>query len=134
MKTFDVQNIEINLSADVAHRFIGDPANLPKWTNAFSSADRSNAVMRTPDGEVRIELRTEADAETGAVDWTMTFPDKAVGHAFSRVVPVAADRCVYVFVLLAPPVALEMLEGALNVQMQTLAKELAVLKQILESH
>lgn len=132
MKTFDVQSIEIEVPADRAHRYIADPRNLPAWTHAFSKADDTSAVMRTPDGEVQIQLRTRSDTETGIVDWTMEFPDGSQGSAYSRVVPVGSDRCAYSFVLLAPPVPLEMLEGALSAQVQILAKELMSLRRIIE--
>lgn len=133
MKTFDVQSIEIEAPASAAHRYIADPRHLPAWTHAFSAADDKSAVMRTPNGELQIRLHTRCDAATGIVDWTMVFPDGSEGSAHSRVVPLNAERCVYSFVLLAPPVPLEMLEGALNAQMQILARELVSLKQIVEA-
>lgn len=133
MKTFDVQSIEIETPAEKAHSYISDPRNLPSWTHAFSSADESAAIMRTPKGEVKIRLHTRSDAQTGVVDWTMVFPDGSQGSAFSRVVSVGTDRCVYSFVLLAPPVPLEMLEGALSAQVEILAKELVSVKKIIEA-
>lgn len=133
MKTFDVQEIEIAAPAAKAHRYIADPTNLPRWTHAFSVADEGQAVMRTPNGEVKVNLRTASDPATGVIDWTMGFPDGSQGSAYSRVVPVGTDRCVYVFVLLAPPVPLEMLEGALSAQIETLAKELRAVKEIIEA-
>lgn len=133
MKPFDVQSVDIAVSADRAHRYIADPVNLPQWTHAFSTADAASAIMRTPRGEVPIKLRTSSDGATGVVDWAMIFPDGSQGHAYSRVVPMGADRCIYAFVLLAPPVSLEMLEGALSTQMEILTKELASVKRIIES-
>lgn len=133
MKNYDVQSIEIASSAVKAHRYIADPKNLPNWTHAFASADETSAVMRTSDGEVRLSLHTRSDINSGIIDWKMTFPDGSQGDAYSRVVPTSADRCVYTFVLLAPPVPLEMLEGALNAQMEILAKELVAVKNIIEA-
>ena len=133
MKTYDVQSIEIAVSAKKAHRYIADPKNLPVWTNAFANADETSAVMRTPDGEVRLNLHTRSDVNSGIIDWKITFPDGSKSDAYSRVVPTAADRCVYTFVLLAPPVPLEMLEGALNAQVEILAKELVAVKNIVEA-
>ncbi len=69
---------------------------------------------------------------TGTIDWKMTFPDGAIGVAYSRVTPDGEARSVYSFVLMAPPVPLEALEGALKAQSETLAKELLRLKDILE--
>ena len=45
----------------------------------------------------------------------------------------AGDRSVYSFVLMAPPVPLEALEGALSTQMAVLAQELQTLKARLEA-
>jgi hypothetical protein len=55
-----------------------------------------------------------------------------VATAFSRVVAIQENQCVYSFILTPPPVPMEQLEGALESQSQTLAKELRKLKQILE--
>jgi len=40
--------------------------------------------------------------------------------------------CIYSFVLHAPPIALEQVEGALEAQRATLQSELATLKSLLE--
>jgi hypothetical protein len=90
--------------------------------------------MRTPNGEVMVDLKVEASPEHGTVDWRMTFPDGSVATAFSRVVEIDRDHCVFSFVLTPPPVPLEQLEGALESQSRTLAEELRELKRILEHH
>jgi hypothetical protein len=133
MKTFDVQSIGINRPAKSVFDYVADPANLPRWTEAFEHADEASADLITPNGSVRIQLKTLANETTGTVDWKMIFPDGKVGMAYSRVTPDGGDKAVYSFVLMAPPVALEMLEGALSVQMETLAKELKSLKARLEA-
>jgi hypothetical protein len=133
MKTFDVQSIGINKPADAVFAFVAEPSNLPKWTNAFNSADSSSAELMTPNGAVPISLQTITHNGHGTIDWKMSFPDGAVGMAYSRVTPDGADRAVYSFVLMAPPVPLEMLEGALGAQMGILAKELKALKGLLEA-
>ena len=84
-------------------------------------------------GEVEINLDVKASADKGTVDWYMTFPDGAVGTAFSRIVPETDNSCIYTFTLMAPPVALEELEGALNAQKEILAGELTHLKSLLEA-
>lgn len=133
MKTFDVQSIGIDKPADVVFAFVAEPANLPKWTSAFKSANSSSAELVTPNGAVPITLQTIAHDGHGTIDWKMTFPDGAVGLAYSRVTPDGADQSVYSFVLMAPPVPLEMLEGALGAQMEILAEELIALKGLLEA-
>ncbi|MBY8977911.1 SRPBCC family protein [Rhodobacteraceae bacterium NNCM2] len=132
MKTHDVQSVEIAKPARTVFDFVADPANLPKWTNAFKRADASSADLETPNGTVPIRLDTAARAEQGTVDWTLTFPDGSVGTAWSRVTPDGAERSIYSFVLMAPPVPLEALEGALAEQIATLSRELGDLKTRLE--
>lgn len=88
--------------------------------------------MRTPQGEVEIDLAVLASEVQGTVDWRMTFPDGSVAMAFSRIVALDQDRSIYTFVLTPPPVPLAQLEGALDAQSRTLAEELRCLKTILE--
>lgn len=134
MRSFDVQGIDLAVPRSKAFAFIADPAQLPKWTNAFASVTAEQAVMRTPSGEVMIDLEVQASAEQGTVDWRMRFPDHSVATAFSRLVETGPDRCIFSFVLTPPPVPLEQLEGALEAQARTLAEELKKLKEILEYH
>ncbi len=130
---FDVQSIGINLDYKKVFEFIANPQNLPLWTNAFSKADESSAVMATPMGEMSIGLKTISSKEAGNIDWIMTMPDGSVGKAYSRISQ-NGDSSIYSFVLLAPPVPLEQLEGALSSQMLILAEELKKLKNILENN
>lgn len=132
MKTFDVQSIGIDRPAEDVFCFVADPANLPKWTHAFKSADATSAELVTPNGAVPIALETMIHGGHGTIDWKMTFPDGTTGMAYSRVTPDGADRSIYSFVLMAPPVPLEALEGALSTQVAILARELAALKARLE--
>jgi hypothetical protein len=132
MKTFDVQGIELGVAAKRAFAFIANAAMLPRWTEAFAAVEDGRAVMRTPAGAVDVELAVAADAAAGTVDWQMTFPDGAVAKAFSRVTPLDVGRCIYTFVLLAPPAPLEALEGALEAQSQTLRRELGRLARMLD--
>jgi hypothetical protein len=77
-------------------------------------------------------LDVSADAETGTVDWLLAFPDGGVGLAQSRVTGTTRGTCIYSFVLHAPPVALEQVEGALDAQRALLQSELAMLKSLME--
>lgn len=131
-KNFDVQSIGINAAPNVVFEFIAKPENLPLWTNAFSSADQASAIMVTPAGEMNIELETLISKSEGTIDWIMGMPDGSKGKAYSRVTD-NNGNAIYSFVLLAPPVPLEQLEGALADQKATLAKELVALKGILEN-
>lgn len=133
MKTHDVQSISIAKPRSEVFAYIANPANLPEWTNAFKSADAERAELVTPNGAVPIQLETRASAEHGTIDWIMTFPDGSIGAAYSRVTEDAGDSSIYSFVLMAPPVPLEALEGALEEQKKTLATELVSLRKRLEA-
>lgn len=134
MKKFDVQGIDLHTTQRRAFTYIADPMHLPQWTSAFTSVESGRAVLRTPSGEAEIGLVVQSSEENGTVDWLMTFPDGSVAKAFSRVVKLDSENCVYTFVLTPPPVPLEQLEGALKAQSLTLAEELKSLKRILEHH
>jgi hypothetical protein len=132
MKRFEVQGIELEVKQATAFTFIADPAQLPKWTDAFASVSDGRAVMRTPGGEIVIDLDVDASAERGTIDWRMKFPDGSLATAFSRVVGIDSTHCVFSFILTPPPVPLEQLEGALESQAHTLSRELQRLKRLLE--
>lgn len=132
MKKFDLQGIEIQMNYHEAFKFIASPQNLPKWTHAFKTANEKNAELQTPQGVAVIKLTTAISESSGTIDWHMEFPDGSKGSAFSRLVELAPGQILYTFTLLAPPVPLEALEGALAQQSKTLAQELQNLKKILE--
>ena len=127
MRDYDVQTIEIHAAYEAAFRYIADPRNLPAWTHAFRAVSDGKATLATGKGSIDIQLEVKAAHESGTVDWIMTFPDGAVGRAFSRLVD-RGDRTLYSFVLLAPPVPLEHIEGALAEQAKQLREELEVLR------
>ena len=131
-KNFDVQSIGINANHRKVFEFVAKPENLPLWTKAFTKAENKSAVMVTPNGELKIVLKTIVSKEFGTVDWIMTMPDGSIGKAFSRITE-NGNSTVYSFVLLAPPVPLEELEGALEAQKLLLADELLELKILLEA-
>ena len=133
MRMFDVQGIEIMALHRKVFEFLKEPANLPQWAHAFVSADDDHARLETPAGSVDVGLRVLADAATGTVDWQLAFPDGSVGLAQSRVTETARGTCIYSFVLHAPPVALEQVEGALEAQSVTLQSELVTLKALMEA-
>ncbi len=131
-KNFDVQSIGINVNHRKVFEFVSKPENLPLWTKAFTKADNKLATMVTPNGELNIEMETIVSKELGTVDWVMTMPDGSIGKAFSRVSE-NGSATIYSFILLAPPVPLEQLEGALSTQKLLLADELVDLKNLLET-
>jgi hypothetical protein len=129
---FDVQGIEIMAQRRTVFEFLKEPANLPLWAHAFVSAGDGRARLETPAGAIDLGLDVTADADTGIVDWRLTFPDGGVGIAQSRVTETTRGTCIYSFVLHAPPVALEQVEGALEAQRVLLESELATLKSLME--
>lgn len=131
MKTFDVQTIEISAPFDRVFDYLANAQKLPEWTNAFKSVSNGKAVMATPNGAIEIKLAVRAARCQGTVDWVMTFPDGSVATAYSRVIAPDQNRSLYSFILLAPPVPLEQLEGALEAQSHTLRDELAKLRAML---
>ncbi len=86
-------------------------------------------MLATPNGSVEVGLEVRASLEWGTIDWIMTFPDGSVGRAFSRLAPLDHTRTLYSFALLAPPVPLEQVEGALADQAKVLRQELAALQE-----
>jgi hypothetical protein len=129
MRDFDVQTVELKGPFERAFRYLADPRNLPEWTHAFRSVDNGRATLATPRGSVVVGLEVRAAIESGTVDWFMTFPDGSVGRAFSRLTPLDHARVLYSFVLLAPPVPLEQVEGALAEQAKVLRQELTALQE-----
>jgi uncharacterized protein YndB with AHSA1/START domain len=132
MRMFDVQGVEIVAPRAKVFEFLREPGNLPHWAHAFVSAGGGRARLETAAGAVDVGLEVSADAETGTVDWQLTFPDGGVGLAQSRVTETARGTCIYSFVLHAPPVTLEQVEGALDAQRALLQSELATLKSLME--
>jgi hypothetical protein len=126
------ESIHLQAEYERAFRYIADARNLPEWTHAFKSVRDGKAIMTTPTGSVQISLDVKASLEAGTIDWRMIFPDGSAASAYSRLVREPDRGCVYGFVLLAPPVPLAQLEGALNQQAEILREELRKLKGLLE--
>jgi hypothetical protein len=129
---FDVQGIEIRAPRGRVFDFVREPKNLPHWAHAFVSVEGTRARLETPAGAVEAGLEVSADADTGVVDWRLAFPDGSVGIAQSRITDTTRGTCIYCFLLHAPPVALEEVEGALEAQRVLLESELSTLKALME--
>src|SRR5262245_32799179 len=132
MRMFDVQGIEIMAPRDKVFEFLREPGNLPKWAQAFVSVDEGRARLETPAGAIDVGLDVFSNADTGVVDWRLVFPNGSVGVAQSRVTESTRNTSIYSFVLHAPPVALEEVEGALETQRVILQSELTTLKSLME--
>ena len=128
MDSHAVESIELEVPAHKVHAYVADPLNLPEWTLAFRHVGKGTARMVTPRGDIEVQLGVDASVEAGTIDWTMSFPDGAAAKAFSRVVPLGSTRSVFTFILPAPPVPLEELEGTLAEQRSALRDELQKLR------
>ena len=133
MNPFRVESVSLNTSSEKAFAYIAEPTNLPKWANAFKSVANGKATMVTPAGAAQVNLKVNASAAEGTIDWHITFPEGSLASAYSRVVPVSSGKSVYSFILMAPPVPLEQLEGTLDHQADSLRHELERLSSILSN-
>lgn len=130
---FDVQSIHIEAKPERVYEFVANRYNVPKWALGFSDVTAEGAMMETPNGKMQIGLKMICQRELGTVDSYLTMPDGSVGEAFSRVISNNdGESAIFSFVLMAPPVPLEELEGTLEQQKLQLAEELQILKRILE--
>jgi hypothetical protein len=74
---FDVQGIEIPTPPREVFEFLQEPRNSPRWAHAFVCVQEGSARLETPAGTVDVGLEVSAQAETGTVDWRLTFPTGA---------------------------------------------------------
>ncbi|HAS43839.1 MAG TPA: hypothetical protein DCS93_25380 [Microscillaceae bacterium] len=134
-KNFDVQSIAIQANPAKVFDFIAEPTNVPKWAKGFSEVNGQTALMETPQGKMKIGMQMQVNKALGTIDTIMTMPDGSIGKAFSRVTENdGGQAAIFSFVLMAPPVPLEELEGTLEQQKVQLAEELQILKGILENN
>jgi Polyketide cyclase / dehydrase and lipid transport len=125
----DTQTVSIDATAAHVFEFIGEPRNLPRWAAGFARDIRPDGdawLVTTPQGDIR--LRYVRQQELGVIDYHMSPAPGIDVVAYSRVVP-AGDGCVYVFTQEQPP---GMADGVFESQVRTLARELKLLKSLLE--
>ena len=134
-QNYDVQSIEIKVHPDEVFAFVADAKNDPRWSIGITEVDGNTATLETPNGEMKVGINIETDAQVRTVDTIMTMPDGSIGKAFSRVIENNGGKSsIFTFVLMAPPVPLEELEGTLEEQRKQLSEELKLLKSILEDN
>lgn len=131
MENHRVESVRVGGRFGQVFEYIANPHNLPAWTHAFKAVCDGKAILATPDGTVEIGLRVDSSRPTGTIDWHMAMPDGTNASAFSRVVQESDRHCVFTFILMAPPMPLEKLEGTLDQQAAILRAELVKLKEIL---
>jgi len=86
--------------------------------------------MATQAGAVEVGLRVRA-LRRGYNRLAHDFPGWKRGNCILALVRESAEYCIYSFILMAPPVPLEQLEGALNQQAHILRDELTKLNAVL---
>jgi len=134
VQNFEVLSIGIHAAPHKVFDFVADQKNDSQWSIGFSEVGEDFAIMETPNGNIKVGMKTYSNSELMTVDTVMTFPDGSIGKAFSRVIENDNGKsAIYLFVLMAPPVPLEELEGTLQEQKEQLAQELKLLKTILEN-
>jgi hypothetical protein len=125
----DTQSIMIEAEPRQVHRFVADPANLPRWAVGFAQAVRQRDgrwMVQTAAGEMPVDVA--ADAVSGVVDFGMEPAPGVSATAYSRVVP-AGDGAVYTFTQLQPD---GMPDEVFDAQVRALGHELVALKAVLE--
>lgn len=125
----DTQTISIDAAPERVLNYLSDPWNLPRWAVGFAKAVRRSAdgwVVET--GAGAMDLRIEADARTGTVDYRMTPAPGLCVVAASRVVA-RGSGSEYVFTQFQEP---GMPDEAFSRSVKTLKHELSVLKALLE--
>jgi len=132
MHTFDVQGIEIRAPRWAVFDFVRDPHNLRSGRMRFNKPTINERISRLRPGPSLSTCVRSRTKDAGTIDWSLGLPtcDRR------RAVPGDRDcrgTCIYSFVLHAPPVPLEQLEGALDAQRMTLREELTELKRLLEA-
>jgi hypothetical protein len=131
MRTFDVQGIEIHAPRGRVFEFIRNPHNLPRWAHAFQSADEHSARLKHRRAASMWVFRSPPSQTPARSIGRWSFPTEPLGRALAR----DRDDAWNVDLQLraaCPPVPLEQVEGALDVQRATLRSELATLKSLLE--
>jgi hypothetical protein len=125
----DTQTIFIETSYRDAFPFIAAPENLPRWAAGFAREIRPQGegwVVTTPQGE--IEMRYQTDSSSGVVDYHMKPAAGVEVIAHSRLIPIG-EGVLYVFTQVQP---LGMPDQVFDGQVRTLARELRLLKSLLE--
>ncbi len=129
-RRFNTEQIEIAVPPKLVFDYVSEGDKLPSWATGFARSIRRNGdrwIVDTPTGDV--VLRIEADASTGTVDYIMQAGSEPEIVAPTRVLP-RHGGALYVFTQFQSP---QTPDEAFELQIQTLRKELPLLKTLLES-
>ena len=127
MNNFTNNSTTLSVSFQRAFDYISRRDTLPEWTNAFPVVKDRKATLRTPKGDVEVELDVDASRESGTIDWRWRLPDGSLGTAYSRLSALNDDATAYVFILPISPEQQDMREAMRT----TIDDELKRLKSIL---
>lgn len=125
----DTRTISIHAVPERIVEFLADPENLPRWAIGFAKAvrrDQERWVVETGAGEM--EVRIEADARVGVVDFLMHPAPGVELAARSRVVP-NGRGAEYVFTQFQ---ASGTSDDVFELSVKALQHELTVLRALLE--
>jgi hypothetical protein len=123
--------VELNVPAEVAHRFLSDIDNLPRWATVFcrkleKSADGYHH-LETPQGPMLFSIK--ADAASGVVDMFGGATKDQMIYWPARAVALGVSHSALIFTMFQwPGITDESFEG----QSRALASELENMKRILE--
>lgn len=130
MKTHTT-SITLQSSPERAFAYLSDGENLPRWAIGFA-----RAIEPAPDGWIvtlasgaRMPLRIDSDARTGVVDFVSLPAPGTEAPAHTRVVP-HGEGALYTFAMHQAPGTPD---DVFDAQVEELARELTVLKALLET-
>ena len=104
MKT-STHTLSLSASRDSAFDFLSRIENLPKWATLFcrklTPAGEGRYRVTTPGGDIL--FRIESDARTGVIDMYGGPTEDRMAHWPTRVIPLGADRSLFIFTALQYP-------------------------------
>ena len=126
--------VELESPAQAVFDVASDHFKLAKWAHPIQEVRLKNGKREVdyllPDGVVTCSAESKSDPERGTVDWRVDLPKGAPVQVYSRVMPLDAERSVYVFTLLSPPMPRRRLKDAYTIVQKNLLKDLDKLKEL----
>jgi hypothetical protein len=131
VQTFDVQATELEASYEKAFKYIADPANLSQWTLGLTEADDTTALIKRPEGKIKIGFSTKANFELGTIGWQMSMPNGSTAIAYSRLMKLANGNVMYSFTFSVDPSTTEKVQEHVETQAKVITQELSNLRTLL---